>query len=160
MNDAQLFQQAGTMFIAGTWCKGTDSSPVFDKFSGALLGTVERASKEQVDDAVAAARHSFETVKLEPYERYRILLKASELIEQRRDQLARTIVAESGIPVSDALNEVSRAAQTLIVSAEESKRLTGEMVPIESAPGRRSVKAKATACSTSASRSVILMRVH
>ena len=27
MNDAQLFQQAGTMFIAGTWCKGTDSSP-------------------------------------------------------------------------------------------------------------------------------------
>ena len=135
MNDAQLFQQAGTMFIAGTWCKGTDSSPVFDKFSGALLGTVERASKDQVDAAVTAARHSFETVKLEPYERYRILLKASELIEQRRDQLARTIVAESGIPVSDALNEVSRAAQTLIVSGEEGKRLTGEMVPIESAPG-------------------------
>jgi hypothetical protein len=45
MNDAQLFQQAGTMFIAGAWCKGTDSSPVFDKYSGAVLGTVERASK-------------------------------------------------------------------------------------------------------------------
>src|SRR2546423_4263364 len=102
MNDAQLFQQAGTIFIAGTWCKGTDSSPVFDKFSGALLGTVERASKERVDDAVAAARHSFETVKLEPYRRYRILVKASEVLDPRPEQLARTIVAESRIPGSDA----------------------------------------------------------
>ena len=93
------------MFIAGAWCKGTDSSPVFDKFSGAVAGTVERASKAQVDAAVAAARHSFETVKLEPYERYRILLKASELIEERRNQLGRTIMAEGGIPVSDPLNE-------------------------------------------------------
>src|SRR5207253_5109535 len=56
-------------------------------------------------------------------------------IESRRELLARTIVAEAGFPASDAKNEVSRAVQTFIVSAEEGKRLIGEGVPIESAPG-------------------------
>src|SRR4029079_19590480 len=36
----------------------------------------------------------------------------------------------------DAAAEGARAVQTLIVSAEESKRLVGEMVPIEAAPGQ------------------------
>src|SRR5204862_4633354 len=37
---------------------------------------------------------------------------------------------------ADATNEVGRTIQTFIVSAEEAKRLTGEMVPIEAAPGQ------------------------
>jgi acyl-CoA reductase-like NAD-dependent aldehyde dehydrogenase len=135
MNDRQLNPKSGTLFINGAWSKGTESFPVFDKFSGDLIGSAERASKEQVDNAVEAARHSFDTVKLEPYDRYRILMKVSQLIEERRESLASTIVAEAGFPLSDALNEVSRAAQTFIISAEESKRLAGEIVPIESAPG-------------------------
>ena len=56
-------------------------------------------------------------------------------MEQRRDELARTITAEAGFPVADAANEVSRAIQTVLISAEEGKRLVGEMVPIEAAPG-------------------------
>src|SRR6185295_16583799 len=44
-------------------------------------------------------------------------------------------VSESGIPYIDADNEVARAVQTFILSAEEAKRLTGEVVPIEAAPG-------------------------
>ena len=33
------------------------------------------------------------------------------------------------------MGEVSRAQQTLILSAEEAKRMTGEMVPLAGAPG-------------------------
>jgi len=135
MNDTQAIVQSRTLFIDGAWARGTAAFPVLDKFSGAVIGTAERASREQVDAAVAAARRSFDTVQLEPYDRYRILMKASQLIEERRDSLAATIVAEAGFPVADATNEVSRAAQTFIISAEEGKRLSGEMVPIEAAPG-------------------------
>src|SRR5262245_51089573 len=63
-------------------------------------------------------------------------MRAAELIEAHRDDFVRTIVAEAGFPVSDAANEVSRAVQTFIISAEESKRLAGEVVPIEAAPGQ------------------------
>jgi len=135
MNDTQAVTSSGTLFIDGAWTTGTTRFPVLDKFSGAVIGTAERASREQVDGAVAAARRSFDTVQLEPYDRYRILMKASELIEARRDLLAETIVAEAGFPISDATNEVSRSVQTFIISAEEGKRLSGEIVPIESAPG-------------------------
>lgn len=42
---------------------------------------------------------------------------------------------EAGKPIRDARGEIGRAYQTLILSAEEAKRLTGEMVPIQGAPG-------------------------
>jgi acyl-CoA reductase-like NAD-dependent aldehyde dehydrogenase len=135
MNDSQADLRPGTLFIDGAWVKGGESFPVLDKFSGAIIGAAERATKAQVDAAVAAASRSFDAVKLEPYDRYRLLLKASSLIEERRDLLARTIVAEAGFPMSDARNEVSRAAQTFIIAAEESKRLNGDVVPIDAAPG-------------------------
>jgi acyl-CoA reductase-like NAD-dependent aldehyde dehydrogenase len=123
------------LLIDGRWCDGVDRFAVLDKYAGAVVGRCERASREQVDAAVAAARRSFDTVKLEPYERYRILMKAAELIVERKALLADTIVAEAGFPYVDADNEVNRAAQTFIVSAEEGKRLAGQVVPIEAAPG-------------------------
>ncbi len=123
------------LLINGRWCDGSESFPVLDKYTGAVVGLGQRARQEQVHAAVAAARQSFDTVKLDPYERYRILMKAAELIEARRSVLADTIVAEAGFPYVDADNEVSRAAQTFIISAEEGKRLSGQVVPIEAAPG-------------------------
>ena len=135
MNDQNTAVSRVKLLIDGSWTSGVDTIEVFDKFNGELIGIADRASRAQVDAAVAAARRSFETIRLDPQARYRMLMKAAELIESRRELLARTIVAEAGFPASDANNEVSRAVQTFIVSAEEGKRLTGEGVPIESAPG-------------------------
>jgi acyl-CoA reductase-like NAD-dependent aldehyde dehydrogenase len=123
------------LLIDGKWVEGTETFPVTDKFSGEVIGHADRASREQVDAAVAAAHRSFETTTLDPHERYTILRRACDLIEARRAELARTITAEAGFPVSDAQNEVTRAIQTFLISAEEGKRLAGEVVPIESAPG-------------------------
>src|SRR5438552_8476783 len=135
MNDQSTSVSRVKLLIDGSWTSGVDTIEVFDKFNGELIGIADRASRAQVDAAVAAARRSFETIRLDPQARYRMLMKAAELIESRRELLARTIVAEAGFPASDANNEVSRTVQTFIVSAEEGKRLTGEGVPIESAPG-------------------------
>jgi acyl-CoA reductase-like NAD-dependent aldehyde dehydrogenase len=124
------------LLIDGRWSAGAETSvQVFDKFSGDVIGEADRASRAQVDGAVAAARRSFETTRLDPYDRYRILLRVSELIEAHREQFVHTIVSEAGFPASDAANEVSRTVQTFVISAEEAKRLTGEVVPIEAAPG-------------------------
>lgn len=122
--------------MGGAWTDGVSLDPVYDKYSGALIGHADRASRAQVAAAVAAAQRSFETVVLDAHRRYTILRRASELVEQRKSALAATITAEAGFPIADAENEVSRAAQTLLISAEEGKRLAGEMVPIESAAGQ------------------------
>jgi len=122
------------LFVDGAWVDGAESFPVFDKFTGEQIGVAGRASREQVDAAVRAARASFERERLDPQRRYRILHDTAGLIGNRRKDFVDRIVAEAGFPVADAETEVSRAVQTFLISAEEAKRLTGEMVPIESAP--------------------------
>ena len=124
------------LFIDGAWIDGAAGTrPVLDKYSGETIGAVDQASREQVDAAVAAGRRSFERTGLDPQQRYTVLMKTAALLEQHRSELAALICAEGGMPIVDATAEAARAVQTFIVSAEEAKRLTGEVVPIESAPG-------------------------
>ncbi len=123
------------LFVDGAWVSGVESSPVFDKFTGATIGVVERASRDQVACAIRATRASFEREPLDGQRRYQILHDTAALIASHRKDFVDRIVAEAGFPVSDADVEVSRAIQTFLISAEEAKRITGEMVPIESAPG-------------------------
>ena len=124
------------LFIDGVWVDGAAGTrPVLDKYTGETIGIVDQASREQVDAAVVAARRSFERTVLDPQQRYTLLMKTATLLEQHRVELAALITAEGGMPIADATAETARAVQTFIVSAEEAKRLTGEVVPIEAAPG-------------------------
>lgn len=125
------------MLIGGRWIEGEGSViPVVDKWTGEALGRVRSASAAQVDAAVAAARDAFAAVRIEPYERSRLLHRVADLILNDREALAATIVAESGVPWKDSDNEVARAAETFRLSAEEGRRLTGEIVPIQGAAGQ------------------------
>jgi len=124
------------LFVDGAWIDGAGGTrPVLDKYSGETIGEVDQASREQVDGAVAAARRSFERTVLDPQQRYALLMNTAALLEQHRSEFAALITAEGGMPIADATAEAARATQTFIVSAEEAKRLSGEVVPIESAPG-------------------------
>ena len=130
-------QQAIKLLIDGVWVEGDgESVSVVDKYSGQPIGLVRGASTDQVDAAVAAARRSFGSVKLEPHERYRLLMRVADLIEANREALAELIISESGVPWKDSNNEVGRAAETFRLSAEEARRLVGEMVPIQGAAGQ------------------------
>jgi succinate-semialdehyde dehydrogenase/glutarate-semialdehyde dehydrogenase len=123
------------LLIDGEWLEGAASDPVFDKFTGEPIGEVARATREQVNAAVAAAKRSFERERLDGQRRYQILHATADLIAEHRAEFIDRIIAEAGFPTADADNEVSRAIQTFLISGEEAKRLTGEMVPIENAPG-------------------------
>ena len=129
--------ETAKLLIDGVWSDGEGAPvPVVDKYSGERLSTVETASASQVDAAVAAARRSFAATVLEPFERYRLLMATADLIEANAGELASTIISESGVPRKDSSNEVNRAAETFRVSAEEAKRLVGEVVPIQGASGQ------------------------
>lgn len=123
------------LLIGGVWTDGIETFPVHDKFTGEIIGCADRASRDQVRAAVAAAQASFETTALDATERYAILRRVGDGLEARREELVRVLTAETGFPVSDTRNEVTRAIQTFLIAAEEGKRLVGEVVPIEAAPG-------------------------
>jgi succinate-semialdehyde dehydrogenase/glutarate-semialdehyde dehydrogenase len=136
MSPVALGAKRAKLLIGGEWISGTARSELTDRFTGETIAEVEQASSSQVNDAVDAARRSFEAHKLEAYQRFQILQRASLLIEERRIELVETVIAESGFTFSDATAEVNRAAQTLLISAEEAKRIHGEVVPIGGAPGQ------------------------
>ncbi|NHM33054.1 aldehyde dehydrogenase family protein [Neobacillus terrae] len=117
-------------FINGIWKDSNESLAVFDKYSGEEIATIAIASKEEVREAVKNSYETFQAAKLSPMQRYEILLKTVEIVKQRKEELALTIVEESGKALKDARSEIDRGIQTLIASAEEAKRITGQGIPL------------------------------
>ena len=128
--------RSSRLLIGGEWVDGASTFIVADKFTAKPLASVASASREQVRRAVQAAADAFARNRLTPYTRYEILHRAAGLVESRREDLKTTIVAESGFTVSDAEGEIARTIQTLLLCAEEAKRIAGEVVPIDGAPGQ------------------------
>ena len=123
------------LFLAGQWVTGKQYAEVTDKATGEVIAQTAVAGEAEVKQAVDAAEQAFQSVSLSPYERYAIISKAASLMLDRQEEFAVLLSREAGKPIRDARGEIGRAYQTLILSAEEAKRLTGEMVPIQGAPG-------------------------
>ncbi|SHE93626.1 Acyl-CoA reductase [Desulfofundulus australicus DSM 11792] len=121
------------LYINGEWRTTASFIPVTNKYSGEVIARVAVASRKEVEEAVTAAERAFRENTLTPWQRYQILSKASELLLARREELGMIIAREAGKALKDALGEVTRAANTCRVSAEEATRICGEMVPIGSA---------------------------
>lgn len=119
----------------GKWVAGKgDLLVVMDKYRlepGAHMATADR---EQAAQAVASAHAAFRRGAPAPFERGAILERAAALLEPRLDEFVRTMQMEGGFTVADASGEVRRCIQTLKLSAEEARRLAGEVVPLAGAP--------------------------
>lgn len=82
---------------------GTETIDVVNPFTEEVMGRVPDGTAADVDRAVAAARHTFESTDWATRpaaERAEILSKASVLINERMDELTRLITAEMGSPYS------------------------------------------------------------
>lgn len=124
------------LLIDGKWRESAQRQPVYDKFTREQFGDVSVATLTDVDLAVTAADHAFVRGAPPPYERAEILQRTADLIGANHQTFCDTIVAETGFTRGDAEVEIERCKQTLRNSAEEAKRLVGEMVPLSGAPGQ------------------------
>ncbi len=123
------------MHIGGAWVEKDEKISVHNPFDGSLIDTVPRAGLEDVETALATAeRGAGVMAKTSAYQRFLMLRKAAELMEERREDLARTITLEEGKVISEARTEVDRAIQTIMLSGEEAKRLYGESIPLDASP--------------------------
>jgi len=123
--------------IDGKWQTGDGAdSPLLDKFTRQPVARVVAASREQIRQATARAAAANRGKLLSPYERGEILTNAAVGIEAKRSELTAVMQVEAGFTEADAANEVTRCVQTLRLCAEETRRLCGDMVPIEGAPNQ------------------------
>ncbi|EJL25623.1 aldehyde dehydrogenase family protein [Brevibacillus sp. BC25] len=123
------------LYIGGEWVKTESYIPVLHKYTGECIAHIAKACQQHVTEAVEAAWETFKADKLTPFQRYKILLKASELMEERRDEMEQSLIREVGKTRKDAMNELDRTINTLRLSAEEAKKIHGEMIPLQATEG-------------------------
>jgi acyl-CoA reductase-like NAD-dependent aldehyde dehydrogenase len=124
------------MYVAGEWVSKPQSIPVENPYDRSVVDTVPRADRGDVERALqSAVRGARVMARLSGYDRHRILRKAADLMVARQEDLGRTISLEEGKAISEGRLEASRAVETILGSAEEAKRIHGETVPVDGAPG-------------------------
>lgn len=124
------------MYVAGQWVDKPKKIEVTNPFDGSVVDTVPQADKGDVDRALESATRGAKVMaRLPGYERYKILKKAADLLEARVEEFGRTITLEEGKIIAEGRTEASRSVQTLTLSAEEAKRIHGETIPFDGAPG-------------------------
>jgi len=124
------------MFVAGHWVNKSQQIEVRNPFDATLIDTVPKADEQDVDRALAGAVEGARIMRAMPgYERAKTLRKAAELMGQRSEQLGRLISTEEGKILGEGVFEVSRARETIDLSAEEARRIGGEVLPLDGAPG-------------------------
>ena len=124
------------MYIGGEWTPGQEVMEVLNPYDGSVVDTVPRGTAEEVDAALASAVRGAAAMRaLTGYERYQILHRTADLILANQQDLAETITREEGKIIGEATIEVERAAEIIYLSAEEAKRLYGEVIPVDGGPG-------------------------
>lgn len=123
------------LLIGGEKVDAEDIRDIQSPFDQRTVGKVHFADKLQVEKAVGAAHKAFqETKKLSSYDRARFLEAVSDQIGKCKEELARSIALCAGKPIRSARVEVDRAVSTFGIAAEEAKRMTGEIVPLDLSP--------------------------
>ncbi|SAK95701.1 aldehyde dehydrogenase [Caballeronia hypogeia] len=134
MTDSETALPEVRLLIDGQWTDGGDRMAVLDKYRMTPAASLHVASHQQVRDAVRGAQRAFAASALTPHDRGAVLERAAALFERDMAQLVAALQTEGGFTQTDAQNEVRRCIQTFRLSAEEARRLAGEMVPLEGAP--------------------------
>ena len=107
-------------------------------YTGEVIATVPKATLEDVRRAFKIAREYQPT--LTRYDRYKILMRAGELIAQQKDELSRTITLESGLCRKDSLYEVGRASDVLLFAANQALVDDGQVFSCDLTPHGKSRK--------------------
>src|SRR5471032_1284662 len=100
---------------------------VYNPATGEVTGRVALASRQTVGEAVAAAQAAFAGwADTPPIRRARVLFQYLHLLRDRKDDLARIIVAEHGKVFTDAQGEVDRGIDILEFACGIPNLLKGE----------------------------------
>jgi len=87
---------------------------IYNPATGETIGQVAFASREEVDQAVAAAKAAFPSWRSTALSRRaEVMFKLRDLIAQNRQRIAEILTRENGKTTSDALGEVARGLENV-----------------------------------------------
>lgn len=122
-------------FIADEWRHSETGGtlPIENPSNGEMMGRIGRGSARDVADAVQAARAAREGAwgHMSATERGRILMKMSQLVLERAEDLARIEALDVGKPLRQSLVDARALARYFEFYAGAADKLTGETIPYQ-----------------------------
>ncbi|MED2975083.1 CoA-acylating methylmalonate-semialdehyde dehydrogenase [Fictibacillus sp. B-59209] len=116
-------------FVKGQWVDSSASEflDVPNPATGEVLASVPISTKEEVGQAVQAAKEAFKTWKKVPVpKRARVLFKYQQLLTENHDKLAQLVVMENGKSYKEAYGEVLRGIECVEFACGAPSLLMGE----------------------------------
>ena len=126
------------MLIAGTWRGAADgrTEEVRSPFDGRVIDTVPVATVQDAEAALDRAEIGAHLQRSTPaHVRVDILLRAAALADERAEDIAQTISAETGKPITEARGEASRSGNIIRLAAYEGSQLYGSTLPLDANAG-------------------------
>jgi len=121
------------LLVGGEWVETGEWIEVRSPFDDALVGRVPKGGATEAREAVDAAERAMRDP-LPAHERAAILDRVAVLLAERADDTARTISGEAGKPMKAARVEAARAISTFTMAAAETRKLAGDVVPMDASP--------------------------
>jgi succinate-semialdehyde dehydrogenase/glutarate-semialdehyde dehydrogenase len=137
-----MYAEKLELLIDGIWSQGSagETGPLFNPADGTEIARVPRATKDDLDRALAGADRAFKSWKTTTAAfRWDILTKAADLIEARSAEIARTLTMENGKSLKEASGEIQFCADATRWYGEEAKRAYGRIIPARAAGIRQLV---------------------
>ncbi|HEY2771997.1 MAG TPA: aldehyde dehydrogenase family protein [Solirubrobacteraceae bacterium] len=131
---------ARKMFLGGDW-QASRTGETFDAISpatGDVIATIPQGDRTDAQRAILAARNAADDwARLTAFERAAKMHAIGDIVESRRDELARALTLDQGKPLrAEAYDEVDELVEYWRMAAEDAKRLGGEL-PNSFSPGKR-----------------------
>jgi acyl-CoA reductase-like NAD-dependent aldehyde dehydrogenase len=119
-------------FLASKAVFANTNLAVTNKYTQEVATKVALADATVIDQAIAAAKAAQPALnKMPAYKRQQILEHCVMRFKERFDELAYALCIEAGKPIKDARGEVTRLIDTFKIAAEESVRISGEVIELE-----------------------------
>ncbi|MFJ5770969.1 aldehyde dehydrogenase family protein [Psychrobacillus sp. NPDC093180] len=121
-------------YVNGEWKSSEKLSELKSPHTNEIIAHIPQATREEVELAIEVADATRnEMAELTAYKRASILENIAQLFADNRQKAAEIMALEAAKPLKFALAEIDRTIETYKFAAEEAKRLTGEMIPMDAA---------------------------
>ncbi|MGQ9887389.1 MAG: aldehyde dehydrogenase family protein [Aggregatilineales bacterium] len=121
-------------YIGGAWV-ASRSGETFESLNPAtetVLSHAVRSGGADIDDAVRAAKTAYQSWRLTPAPRRgEILFRVAQLLEKRKEELARLMTQEMGKILAETRGDVQEAIDMAYYMGGEGRRLFGYTAPVE-----------------------------